>query len=65
MKIHPHEPNSTNTEVTVLERKLVDSHVAISKYKAGKSVVTVKSLFSLEKTFQDLLFQIIRNKLKK
>lgn len=65
MESSDQKSHKSDMEVTVLKRKIVDSQSAISKYRIGKFIVTVESLFSLGKTYHDLLFQIIRNKLQK
>lgn len=46
-----------------IERTTLDKHTILSVYQAGYSLIKVRSVFGNQKSYPDLLYQIIERKL--
>jgi hypothetical protein len=57
-------PNGKRTfDPNEIERTTLDEHTILSVYQAGYSLIKVKSVFGNQKSYPDLLYQIIQRKL--
>ena len=59
-----HKGKVTNMNKTeILERKIIDEKVIVSKVKYNNTIVCIKSIFSGEKRIDDLLFNLAEERI--